>query len=191
MAACNDAGGGTGSARRRRERRLRAYLRYARMSVAMALAECQHHSAQRPKKARAREEEREVHYTAAFRTTVPPPEPELLRPLRGAWRGAARLSVGAAGAAVGGSHGTFVAHLADLALMVQILDAPVPQKGSRARGHVEVCGLAGAHRAGYRRARDLPGQYPAAFGSSSSADGRTVGGSTDDRGLLFSTAADW
>ena len=43
----------------------------------MALAECQHHSAQRQKKARAREEEREMHYTAAFRTTVPPPEPEL------------------------------------------------------------------------------------------------------------------
>ena len=43
----------------------------------MALAECQHHSAQRPKKARAREEEREVHHTAAFRTTVRPSEPEL------------------------------------------------------------------------------------------------------------------
>ena len=70
-------GGGTGSARRRRERRLRAYLRYARMTVEMALAECQHHSAQRQKKARAREEEREMHHTAAFRTTVPPPEPEL------------------------------------------------------------------------------------------------------------------
>ena len=33
-----DTAGGTGSARRRRERRLRAYLRYARMSVATALA---------------------------------------------------------------------------------------------------------------------------------------------------------
>ena len=76
--SCADrAHGSTGSARRRRERRLRGYLRYARMSVEMALAECQHHSAQRQKKARAREEEREVHYTAAFRTTVPPPEPEL------------------------------------------------------------------------------------------------------------------
>ena len=60
-------GGGTGSAR----------LRYARMSVEMALAECQLRSAQRQKKARAREEEREMHYTAAFRTTVPPPVPEL------------------------------------------------------------------------------------------------------------------
>ena len=33
----------TGAARRRR--RLRAHLRYARMSVAMFLAECQHHTA--------------------------------------------------------------------------------------------------------------------------------------------------
>ena len=52
-------GGGTGSARRRRERRLRAYLRYARMSVAMALAESTHHSAPRGQKtARARGEAR-------------------------------------------------------------------------------------------------------------------------------------
>ena len=73
----DEAGGGTGSARRRRERRLRAYLRYARMSVAMAFSECQHHSAQRPKTARAREEERKMHHTSALRTTVPPCEPEL------------------------------------------------------------------------------------------------------------------
>ena len=46
----DDAGGGTGSARRRRERRLRAYLRSARMSVAMALAESTHHSAPRGQK---------------------------------------------------------------------------------------------------------------------------------------------
>ena len=37
------------------------------------LAECQ----QRPKKARAREEERKAHFTTAFGTTVPPPEPVL------------------------------------------------------------------------------------------------------------------
>ena len=50
-----DHASGSGSARRRRERRLRAYLRYARMSVAMALAEVNHHSApRRPKTARAR-----------------------------------------------------------------------------------------------------------------------------------------
>ena len=47
MAARDDAGGPTGSARRRRERRLRAHLKCARMSVAMAFAESQNHSAVR------------------------------------------------------------------------------------------------------------------------------------------------
>ena len=47
-----DEGGGTGNARHRRERRLRAYLKYARTSVATALAESQHHSAQRQRTAR-------------------------------------------------------------------------------------------------------------------------------------------
>ena len=52
----------TGSARRRRERRLRSMLRHERMSVAMALAEKLHHSAQRPEMARAGERARvEVH----------------------------------------------------------------------------------------------------------------------------------
>ena len=41
MVARDDVGGGTGSARRRRERRLRAYLKYVRMSVAISLAESQ------------------------------------------------------------------------------------------------------------------------------------------------------
>ena len=40
----------SGAARRRRERRLRAYLKYARMSVAMALAEANHHTAPRGQK---------------------------------------------------------------------------------------------------------------------------------------------
>ena len=39
-----DAAGGTSSARRRRERRLRSTLRHERMAVAMALAEALHHS---------------------------------------------------------------------------------------------------------------------------------------------------
>ena len=40
----------SGAARRRRERRLRAYLKYARMSVAMALAQANHHTAPREQK---------------------------------------------------------------------------------------------------------------------------------------------
>ena len=39
-----EVGGGTGSALRRRERRLRSMLRHERMAVAMALAEALHHS---------------------------------------------------------------------------------------------------------------------------------------------------
>ena len=52
---------GTGSPRRRRERRHRAYLRYARMSVAMALAEANHHTAPRGQKTARAEKEVEVH----------------------------------------------------------------------------------------------------------------------------------
>ena len=44
MMAGGDVGGGTGSARRRRERRLRSMLRHERMAVAMALAEALYHS---------------------------------------------------------------------------------------------------------------------------------------------------
>ena len=44
MYVAREAEGGTGSARRRRERRLRSMLRHERMAVAMALAEALHHS---------------------------------------------------------------------------------------------------------------------------------------------------
>ena len=45
------------AANQRRLRRLRQFLRHERLSVAMALAESEHHSAlRRPKQARAREE---------------------------------------------------------------------------------------------------------------------------------------
>ena len=54
MWAADGAVHATGAARRRRERRLHAHLRYARMSVAMALAEARHHTApQGQKTARA------------------------------------------------------------------------------------------------------------------------------------------
>ena len=72
------------------------------MSVEMALAECQHHSAQRQKKARAGEEEREVRYMAAFRTTVPPIEPDLFDLFAEPDGEAARLVIGAAGGKGGG-----------------------------------------------------------------------------------------
>ena len=67
-----DGAAHAGAARRRRERRLRAYLRYARMSVAMALAEATHHTAPRGQKtARARGEERDELYDAKGLMTPP------------------------------------------------------------------------------------------------------------------------
>ena len=83
MLAGRDAGGGTGGARRRRERLLRSMLRHERMSVAMALAESLHHSARRPEKAsaRAREVEEQDQHEAFRRQKTPPPwmRPEVLQ----------------------------------------------------------------------------------------------------------------
>ena len=42
--AAREAAGGTSSARWRRERRLRSFLRHERMAVALHLAEALHHS---------------------------------------------------------------------------------------------------------------------------------------------------
>ena len=65
------------AAARRRQRRLRAYLRYARMCVAMALAESTHHTSRGQRFARAGEEGREEH--DALRQRPPPPQPELFQ----------------------------------------------------------------------------------------------------------------
>ena len=62
-----------GAAWRRRQRRLRSMLRHERQTVAMALAECLHHSAQRPEKARAREVEEQDQDEALRRQKAPPP----------------------------------------------------------------------------------------------------------------------
>ena len=66
---------GTGAARRRRERRHRVYLRHARMSVAMPLAEATHHSAPMRLKTARDVEEVEAHeqYNAPRRQEQPPP----------------------------------------------------------------------------------------------------------------------
>ena len=126
MWAADRAAPATGAARRRRERRLRAYLRYARMSVEMALAECQHHNAQRQKKARAREEEREMHHTAAFRTIVHPPEPELFDLFEEPGGVRPNLLLEPQGPQERVLQHT-VEHAGAICPFVQILDAPVPQ----------------------------------------------------------------
>ena len=66
-----DVGGATGAARRR-QRRLRQFLRHERLSVAMALAESQHHTSRGQKKARAGEEGHEEHDSSRRQTPAPP-----------------------------------------------------------------------------------------------------------------------
>ena len=172
-----------GAATRRRERRLRAYLKYARMSVQMALAEASHHTAPRGQRiARAREEEREVLNTAAFRTTVPPPEPELFDLFEEPGGGRPDLLLEPQGPQAGIQRHT-MEHIADVVPMVQILDIPVSQGADQL---VEV----GRHldflipeqvievpkisldKAQRRRI-------------TSATDGGSVGGSADDHFLLF------
>ena len=92
----------------------------------MALAECQHHSAQRQKKARAREEEREMHHTAAFRTIVHPPEPELFDLFEEPGGVRPNLLLEPQGPQERVLQHT-VEHAGAICPFVQILDAPVPQ----------------------------------------------------------------
>ena len=119
------AGGGTGSARRRRERRLRAYLKCARMSVAMALAESQDHSAQRPKMARAGEEVREVLHGEA--PGQPTPQPELFQLFEEEPGGSRPPCLGEPRGPQDQDQQRTVEQIADCAPLVQILDTPVPQ----------------------------------------------------------------
>ena len=67
---------GSGAAQRRRQRRLRSWLRHERMTVAMAPAERTHHSSRGQKVARTGVWGREMNYTATIRDH-PPPQPEL------------------------------------------------------------------------------------------------------------------
>ena len=67
------------AAQRWKGRRLRAARRHEQQSIAQTLAVFTHHCTLRgPKKARAGEEECEVHYTAEVRKT-PPPQPVLFK----------------------------------------------------------------------------------------------------------------
>ena len=84
--------GAKSSAWRRRQRRLRSWLKHERQTVAMALAECLHHSAQRPEKARASDVEEQEKNNALRRQKAPSPgmhpgvlkEPEVQLSARGA-----------------------------------------------------------------------------------------------------------
>ena len=111
MSAARDPG--SSAARRRRERRLRSFLRHERMAVAMAVAEARHHSSRGQMTATAFSEMEEQEKNNAPRQKAPPPG---MRP-----------------ASLAETQGTQVAlqrHVAEQVLyapVVQILAAPVPQ----------------------------------------------------------------
>ena len=110
---------------RRRQRRLRSWLRHERMTVAMALAESAHHTSRGQKYARAGVWEHEQNYTAKVRKP-PTPQPELFSLEEEPGGGLpAPLSE------VAGRQDKVVRHvvedLGELAPLVQILDLPVPQ----------------------------------------------------------------
>ena len=118
MAARDGAGGGTGSARRWRERCLCSFLRHERMAVATALAESQHHGAQRQKTARAGREARDALHGEV--PEAPLPQGGSRPPCLGEpW-----------GPQVGMLRHT-LEHMAEICPFVQILDAPVPQTGNQ------------------------------------------------------------
>ena len=126
MAARDGADGGTGSARRRRERRLRSWLKHERMAIAAVLATVTHHSFRkvgtasgvlRNQKTATRTgngEEYESHFTAKIRKTPPPAgsQPALLPEVAG-WQVPVEPHV--------------MEDLGSVCPFVQILDLPVPQ----------------------------------------------------------------
>ena len=97
----------------------------------MALAEASHHTAPRGQRiARAREEEREVHYTAAFRMTLPPPEPELFDLFEEPGGERPDLLLEPQGPQLEVQRHA-AAHIEDIVPHVQILDAPGPLVGDQ------------------------------------------------------------
>ena len=72
MAARDGADGGTASARRRRERRLRSWLRHEQQSIAAVLATVTHHSFDKTATRTGNGKEYETHFTAKIRKTPPP-----------------------------------------------------------------------------------------------------------------------
>ena len=139
MAARVGDGGGTGSARHRRERRLRSFLRHERMAVAMALSEFKHHSSRGQ---RGPGERYEFNHTAEsqkhFSPRAVPGHPVWVR------RGGPHV----------GLERHFLEHMADICPFVQILDAPVPQPVENVTGHLAFPGSPDC-RAGHCSAQDL------------------------------------
>ena len=125
MAARDGADGGTGSARRRRERRLRSWLRHEQQSIAAVLATVTHHSFGKVGTASGvlrnmetatrtgNGEEYETHYTAKIRKTPPQGGRPAPLPEVAGWQGRLERHV--------------MEDLGSICPYVQILDLPVPQ----------------------------------------------------------------
>ena len=120
------------AAQRRRGRRLRAALRHERQSIAMALAESQHHTSRGQKKARAGEEGHRNEYEAPRRQKPPPPQAFFqLFDEEDAERGLRPACLAEPRGPQERVQLRTVEHLADVVPMVQILDAPVPRVGEQ------------------------------------------------------------
>ena len=181
MLAAEGAAHATGGARRRRERPLRAYLRYSRMSVAVALAENNHHPAtRRQTKARARKEGHRVEHEAPRRQKPPPPQPELFHLFEEEPGGSQPPCLREPREPQETVQQCTVEQLAGVVPVVQILEIPGPQGGDKV---VEVL-----------RKLDVPSVEQViavpmisldwVHQRSPFAEGRTVGGSADG-GRMF------
>ena len=119
----------SGAAQRRKQRRLRSWWRHEHQSIAAALATSLHHSSRGQRKARAGEEESELHCTAKFRTT-PPPQPVLFSLYDEEPSGRWPASLAEPPGPLERVQRHTMEHIVDFvcfAPTLQILDAPVPQ----------------------------------------------------------------
>ena len=118
--------GDAGTAKRRRERRLRQFLRHERLTVAMLLAETNHHAAPRGQsKARSKEEVRIARHD--HDPEQPPPQPELFQLYEEEPGGFRPPCLGEPRGPQDQDQQRTVEQPADYAPMVHILDAPVAQ----------------------------------------------------------------
>ena len=138
--AAHGADGGTGSARRRRERRLRPWLRHEQQSIAAVLATVTHHSFDkvgtasgvlRNRKTATRTgkgEESEKKYTAKFRKTPPlQAAATVYYPMTDDEDGELSAGVWPAPLEEGRPQGKLKRHAGIGYEIVQIFDVPVPQ----------------------------------------------------------------
>ena len=118
-----DVDSALGAAMRRRQRRLRQFLRHERLSVAMALAEKLHHTSRGQRFARAGEMGREEH-DALRRQRHPPPQPELFQLYEEEPGGSRPACLAEPRGPQKKVQQCTLEQLADVVLMVQVLDAP-------------------------------------------------------------------